>query len=337
MVCQWVRNPLLCVFLWLIFIAVIMAYLARRRWEWVSKVFGWVRRGVIILLYVLLVLAAITTVCLVWRRFGLLTAIECPNCVTSYADWIAGKLGTDVAKLEKEGKFAPVVSDILVLLAFVVVIVPLLQAWQYRRRLRRELQGAHGLEVFKVKKERVDDLGKMLEYYEGAEHITVFCGDFDWLQPSSIDINPKFSRCSKRLKKKIKKMTGEMRDFVKGYASQGEITLVSSKSDERVKDALSDGGDDSLFEALQKRFVFSQDVGIKCSLIKRSDVEYTFLYRSYAGGKQHLFNAHIFTRVEESEELISILRHLIEYTVKKAKQENTSSQAKGIDTKVEKG
>ena len=265
------------------------------------------------LLYVLLIIAAVTAVCLVWRHFGLLTAVECPSCVMSYADWIAGKLGTDVAKLEKEGKFAPVVADILVLLAFVVVIVPLLQAWRYRRRLKTELQSAHGLELFKVKKERIDDLAKMLEYYEGAEHITVFCGDFDWLQPSSIDRNPKFSKCSKRLKKKMEKMTEEMRDFVKEYASGEKITLVSSKSQQLVKEGLRDGNDHSLFGALQKRFVFDKDIRIKCSLIEMVNEKYTFLYRSYSGDKRHLFNANIFTKGKESEELINILRHLIEF------------------------
>jgi hypothetical protein len=231
----------------------------------------------------------------------------------SYADWIAGKLGTDVAKLEKEGKFAPVVSDILVLLAFVVVIVPLLQAWRYRWRLKTELQSAHGLEVFKVRNEGVDDLGKMLEFYEGAEHITVFCGDFDWLQPSNLNKNEKYNESSRRQKRKMEKMAEKMRDFVKGYASQEKITLVSSKTKELVKDGLHGENDHSLFEALQKRFVFDKVIGIKCSLIEMVNQKYTFLYRSYSGDKGHLFNANIFTKGKESEELINILRRLIEF------------------------
>jgi len=283
--------------------------------QWIVNFLKGVLRWFIIpLLYILLIFGAFTAACLVWKHLDLLTAAKCPSMVASYANWIAGKLGTNVEELEKEGKFAPVVSDMLVALAFVVAIVPLLQAWRYRWRLKTELRSAHGLEIFKVKKERIDDLAKMLEYYEGAEHITVFCGDFDWLQPSSIDRNPKFSKCSKRLKKKMKKMTEKMRDFVKEYASQEKITLVSSKSKGLVKDALRNGGDDSLFEALKERVVFDQNVGIKCSLIEKVNRKYTFLYRSYAGDKKRLFNAHIFYKAEESEELINILRGLIEFS-----------------------
>ena len=282
--------------------------------EQVWGIFRWICRWLIIpFLYVLLILAAVTAGCLIWRHIGLLTGAECPKSIVRYADWTAEKfLQADVKKLEEEGKYAPVVSDLVVALAFVVAVVPLIQAYVYRRRLRRELQGAHGLEVFKVKKEGVDDLEKMLEYYEGAEHITVFCGDFDWLQPSSVGRNPKFSKFSNSRKKKIRAMMRRMKDFVTGYASEEKITLVSSKSEELVEHALRNGDDGSLFEILKKRFVFGEEIGIKCSLIEKVNENYTFLFRSYSGGKKHLFNAHIFREAKESEELVSILRHLIE-------------------------
>ena len=299
--------------------------------EQVLEIVRWICRWLIIpFLYVLLILAAVTAGCLIWRHIGLLTEAGCPKRIVQYADWTAEKfLRADVKKLEEEGKYAPVVSDLVVALAFVVAVVPLIQAYVYRKRLRRKLQGAHGLEVFKVKKEGVDDLEKMLEYFEGAEHITVFCGDFDWLRPSSIDRNPKFSKCSKRRKKKIRSMMGRMKDFVTGYASEEKITLVSSKSKKLVESALRDDGDDSLFRVLKKRFVFGEDVGIKCPLIEKVNENYTFLYRSYSDGKKHLFNAHIFREAKESEELINILRHLVEYGDWKNKAGQNSNASHG--------
>lgn len=264
------------------------------------------------LLYLLLIIAAITAGCLVWRHLDLLTTVECPNCVKSYVDWIVGTLGTDVAGLEKDGKFAPIISDILVLLAFVVVIVPLLQAWQYRRRLKRELRGAHGLEVFEVKKEGIDDLEKMLDCYDRADHITVFCGDFDWLQPSNIDTDEKFSKYSWWQKRKMKRMTEKMRDFVVSCIPQEKITLVSSKDIDLVRNGLQNGNNHSLFESLESRFVFGVDIGIKCSLIRHIHDKYAFLYRSHTDEKGHTFNAHIFTGATEGEELINILHKLIE-------------------------
>ncbi|MFZ2149401.1 MAG: hypothetical protein WAV28_19490 [Sedimentisphaerales bacterium] len=303
--------------------------MAREIMRFLRGVLRWL---IIPLLYVLLILAAITAACLVWRHIGLLTDRECPKVIAAYADWAAEKIWKDIGKLEQEGNFEPLISDMVVSLAFVVAVVPLIQAYVYRRRLRRELQGAHGLEVFKVKKEGVDDLEKMLEYYEGAEHITVFCGDFDWLQPNSVNRNPKFSKCSNRRKKKIRAMMGRMKDFVTGYASEEKVTLVSSKSKELVKNALRDGNDDSLFGNLMKRFVFGEDIGIKCSLIEKVNENYTFLYRSYSGGKKHLFNAHIFRGAKESEELVSILRHLVEFGdwKNKAGQDSNASYGSSV-------
>lgn len=289
----------------------------------IMRFLGGVLRWLIIpLLYVLIILAAITAACLVWRHIGLLTGTGCPKSIVWYADWTAEKfLQADVKMLEEEDKYAPVVSDLIVALAFVVAVVPLIQAWGYRRRLKRELREKQGFEVYKVKKVGRDDMAKMLEFYEGAQHIIVFCGGFDWLQPEALRrltgtkgvkrliANIKYYMQQKRMKKAIKLI-----ELVKNLAQENKITFVSFRSIEEVSKQLNgeDGG--ALFKQLQKRFVFNSGVEVKCSLIKRSDVEYTFLYRSFSSQDPHkLFNACIFKGTDESRELINIVTGLVRY------------------------
>lgn len=291
--------------------------------ERIRGIFRWMCRWLIIpFLYMLLILAAVTAGCLIWRHIGLLTGAGCPKSIVRFADWTAEKfLQADVKKLEEEGKYAPVVSDLVVALAFVVAVVPLIQAYVYRRRLRRELREKQGLEVYKVKKVGRDDMAKMLGFYEGAQHIIVFCGGFDWLQPEALRrptgtkgvkwliANIKYYVQQKRMKKAIKLI-----ELVKNLAQENKITFVSFRSKKEVSEQLGGELEGSLFKLLERRFVFNSEVEVKCSLIKRSDVEYTFLYRSFSSQDPHkLFNACIFKGTDESRELINIVTGLVRY------------------------
>ncbi len=260
-----------------------------------------------------LVVWSFAAICLVVTHIFLVFNKTPPSTVEFWPNLILGWFGTSVAKLRADGNYAVIAADMIAVCAFAFAVLPLIQGLVYRIRLKREVREAHGLQVFEVRNEGVDDLGKMLEFYEGAEHIIVFCGDYDWLQPSNLKKNEKYNESSKRQKRKMEEMAEKMRDFVTSYASQEKITLVSSKSEDLVREGLSNGNNDALFESLSPRFVLDAPVGIKCSLIEMVNEKYTFLYRSYSGDKRHLFNANIFTKGKESEELINILRHLIEF------------------------
>lgn len=233
-----------------------------------------------------------------------------------FPNWILGWFGTDSAKLIAEQIYAVIVADMIAICAFVFAVVPAIQAAIYKINLKRRLRNAHGLEVFKVKNEGMDDLDKMLECYNRADHITVFCGDFDWLQATNIKDTEKYKLSSDKDKKKYDKKAEKMMKFVTDYAGNKKITLVSSKSIDLVREALrkknTRGNQRSLFDSLESRFVFNCSIGIKCSLIKKINDEYAFLYRSHSGDKNHSFNAHMFTGATESKELINILRRLIE-------------------------
>lgn len=220
---------------------------------------------------------------------------------------------TNAAELSKNNIYEVIVADMIAICAFVFAVAPAVQAGIYKINLKVKLRKAHGLEVFKVKNEGIDDLRKMLECFKRAEHITVFCGDFDWLQPSNLTNSDKYKESKEKQQKRLLGQAERMNKFVVDYASHKKITLVSSKSIELVKTALNNKGKDSLFKELEGRFVFGVKIGIKCSLIEHIHSKYAFLYRSHSDDKSHSFNAHIFTGATESEELISILRNLIEF------------------------
>lgn len=279
---------------------------------------------------ILLVVWSIVAILLVLDHIYLEFNKTAPSIIEWFPNFILSRLGTDVTKLKSSGNYSIVVSDMIAICAFAFAVFPLIQILVFKVRLKRELREAHGLQIFKVRNEGVDDLRKMLEFYKGAEHITVFCGDFDWLQPDNLHQKEKYKNSSQRQKTKMREMAVKMRDFVKGYAELKKITLVSAKSKELVKTALDPTNTNGLFNHLAGRFVFGAKVGIKCSLIEKVNDKYTFLYRSYSGDKRHLFNANIFDKGEESEELISILRSLIEFgdwkgKVGQANQEGTAN------------
>jgi len=286
---------------------------------------------------ILLAILAISSICLVFTHIYLVFDKEPPTIFEWWPNLILGLFGTDAAKLKTDGLYAVIVTDMIAVCAFVFAVLPGIQAYVYKIKLKREVREAHGLQVFEVRNEGVDDLGKMLEFYERAEHIIVFCGDFDWLQPSNLKKNEKYNESSKRQKRKMEEMAEKMRDFVTSYASQEKITLVSSKSEDLVREGLSNGNNDTLFESLSPRFVFDAPVGIKCSLIEMVNEKYTFLYRSYSGDKRHLFNANIFTKGKESEELVSILQKLIDFGSWRNKAGEHLKTAEKIEPKKEQG
>lgn len=260
------------------------------------------------LLTILAVVAILLTIAHITRTLG--------KTPYKFVEWLPNQIlawfGTSSTALIANKTYEIIVADMIAVCAFVFAVAPAVQAKIYKINLKRTLRKRYGLEVFKVRHEGVDDLKKMLECYEGAEHITVFCGDYDWLQPDNLKRRNKFKASSIRLQNKIKTMTRRIMEFVLLYAKQGKITLVSSRGEQAVRDALHVTNNDTLFDTLENCFKFDESIEIKCSLIKHIHNKYTFLYRSHSDDKGHLFNAHVFVGAEEGGELINILRNLVE-------------------------
>jgi hypothetical protein len=130
----------------------------------------------------------------------------------------------------------------------------------------------------------IDDLQIMGKYYKGADLITVFSGDFDW-----IGKNPDIYK-----------------EFVT-LANKGDLCLVSNKEEEIVKEVLKD----EIYSSLKGCFIFNKESDIKCSYVKRSNNEY-FLYKQeyYVDGKEQQY-VHILRTTDESRYLLSVLNMLI--------------------------
>jgi hypothetical protein len=98
-------------------------------------------------------------------------------------DWICRNalllLGRDSAP--QGGAYFREVSSVLsILLAVITVwfaVLPWLQFLKYRRNVRE----ASVVDVTEVETVGKDDLETMRRYYENAEHITIFSGDFDFI------------------------------------------------------------------------------------------------------------------------------------------------------------
>ncbi len=93
---------------------------------------------------------------------------------------------------------------------------------------------------------RDDDLLKMVEYYENAEEVYVFSGDFSW-----IGKNSKLKNAITRLQKANK------------------IRFFSYKSETQVEQGLDNEEDRKFFRDLYHLFEFNVPAKIKCSWIKR--------------------------------------------------------------------
>ena len=108
------------------------------------------------------------------------------------------------------------------------------------------------LRIYRIFEDGVDDLKVMLKYYRGAENVTVFSGDFDWVSK-----NP------------------EVRKEISRLSREGKISLISYKSDQEVQTAF---GDDDFFQELRSCFQFNSGREAKCSYVKHTGTS-VFLYK----------------------------------------------------------
>lgn len=194
----------------------------------------------------------------------------------------------DPASLEKLS-YASIVSTwmtaIVVLVTIWFAIVPIIGYFRLRKK-------------FSIQKERVyedgtDDLRLMLRFYEAAERITVFSGDFSWICDESEQ--------SRKLKNKVERL-----------AKEDKIRLVSYKSKDAVEASLGPSWDE-----LQHSFTFINGITkpLKCSLIEYGGVNSTFLYKDTTGMDASDSFILILKHADDSRYILSALRTMIEKLV----------------------
>jgi hypothetical protein len=177
-------------------------------------------------------------------------------------------------------RYATVVSylaSVVPVIASIVFTVLPITAIYLQKRAQREKQS---LRLVEVRKHGADDLDVMWKYYQQAEEIMVFSGDFSWLAPED-------SPMTKRL-----------------LTMGDRVTYVSSKTEADV--AAKIGA--SLFAKLRPRFRFTNEVALKCSFVRVSGGSY-FLYKSnVATGDEARPAVCVLSPTQESNVLLEALR-----------------------------
>lgn len=249
----------------------------------ISEFFKWVLRWVIFpLLWILLILTAVLLICLVISHICFFTDTKIPSTVKVVSSWPLRMLGCQINNLE-DMKYATIVSDMLVILAFLLTAAPFIQAVYFQNQYKRKFREEQGIESFKVETPGQDDLEKMLEYYKEAEKLTVFCGSFDWIGKNET-----------------------MKNKMLALAKENKLTLVSYKSEQQVQIAFREVNQEELFNQLKHRFKFESGLPeVKCSMIIRIGAEQRFLFRQ--SSNENPFNACVLSSTNQSRELLYIL------------------------------
>jgi hypothetical protein len=122
-------------------------------------------------------------------------------------------------------------------------------------RYRRNLKRNQSLQSFSINNDDHEDLKIMLQYYKGADYVTVYSGDFSWLKDNV-----------------------ELQKVVLNLAASSKIKLCSSKSRAIVEGKI---GPNILTELEKNHLItFEKDnkSNIRCSLVEYSG-EHIFLYK----------------------------------------------------------
>lgn len=175
-----------------------------------------------------------------------------PVWLNSFSDFLLDSLGL-------QGTSAPqassvVVNFLAVSLSIFAAILPVSVFLITRASIKRQIAQILAENPFATHliKSGDDDFDIMSKYYFGAQRVTVYAGDFDWLKN-----NEKISGTVSRL------------------ISEGKIFLVSSKTAGEVREAI--GAD--LFDSVKKYLSFQNSSDMRGSIIEYEGNVRTFIYR----------------------------------------------------------
>lgn len=256
-----------------------------------------IRREVLIILTAIVAAWACTAIFFVLTHISTVAGNAQPdwfrglvnNVCDPWVAWIFEVLRFDRAALSAPGVYAMISADMIGVCAFLFAVWPLVQTSLHRFRLAKEITETTGLKVVVVQEQGEDDLDTMLHHYQGAEHLTIFCGRFDWLGKKAA-----------------------MREFIEGLATDEKLDLISYRREADVEQAFGEKDLAVLYEHLIEHdcFRFESGLDIKCSLIKKIGTESRFLYRSASDG-HNPFNACILTGKPHTIEHLHILTQLV--------------------------
>jgi hypothetical protein len=256
------------------------------------RVTRWVLLLGLVLVAVLIVTLVATHICLVFQKSP-------PVVLRWLPDFILGLLFGSSATLLQEDRYGALVSDMIAAFAFVVTVATVLQAALYKRKVEKDYSQKlteaksdyakkTGISAQAIRDPGNDDLIWMVEHYREGDEITIFGVGFEWLKENQ-----------------------EMREIVSNLAHQSKLRLVSYKPENAVKQAFERAEAGDLFRNLRRCFRYSSETGkVVCTMIKKSETEWKFLYKSRPDRSGHAFNACVLNDTDSTRELLHILAAL---------------------------
>lgn len=196
-------------------------------------------------------LSIIFATCTMFLAAGVLYALTATQVATSVggrvhpfwrsiSNFVLKLMGTAPDRLEGS-KYSEALSVVIGAVGVVVTVYFALTAFISILKSRRDLEKRSLIRSRRVFTDGVEDVDEMLRFYERAEWVVVFAGDFSWLNPASALLSS-----------------------VQRLASAGKITLVSYKSEETVRQSI----ESTVYAELAHCFRFEPDRKLKCSLVR---------------------------------------------------------------------
>ena len=141
-----------------------------------------------------------------------------------------------------------ILNSLFVIITLFFSIVPLLSIYKYRHDINKK----QNIRTHIIHQVGVDDLNLLKKYYQGAEDVIVYSGDFSWLAADTMMIN-----------------------IIKRLASESKLHLVSYKEMDKVRKGVNN---EELFTTILNCLTFDSKKKFKCSFIRRRGTS-VFLYR----------------------------------------------------------
>jgi GTPase SAR1 family protein len=238
----------------------------------------------LILLVLLVFTATFVTLGAAWVYLALLADQPRPQWIEQviffFIPWFVSPQSQDAPTYAASLNF--ILTALFAVLSFLFAVWPVLGIVKYRR----DLKNRSPIRSFRVIRTGVDDINIMSKYYQNADEVVVYAGDFSWIKSNE-----------------------SLKNIITELANQNKIRLISYKTRSVVENSINDP---QLFSTLSKQFVFESKKNIKCSYIKRQNTNF-FLYRAEElsiSSMEPNYKVFVLRETENVPYLLDILREL---------------------------
>jgi len=181
--------------------------------------------------------------------------------VTDYA-FLLFRVETNELDAAKYSSIVTIVLNTSIMLITTwFAIVPLFTYWRFRSNLRK----SSSFQVYPIFNDGVDDIAVMNKYFDGADTLTIYSGDFSFLP-----------------------MNEQMKALCLTLANKGRLKLVSYKPEHEISKSL----EESFFNYLKSKnaIVSGSDKRIKCSYISyRSSSIFLYKYDFHGNNGREIY------------------------------------------------